>query len=177
MFDVERFVSDCVDARAADATHKSVAEVMRAALDDPGAVLDALGEPTGPAIEPLYRTDELTILNVVWSPGMYVPPHNHEMWASIGIYSGREDNIFWRRVKDHPEGLIEAAGARAMSAGEVAPLGADIIHSVLNPIERLTGAIHIYGGDFFDAHRSEWDVEDLHERPLDIEVLKARFSN
>ena len=25
-------------------------------------------------------------------------PHNHEMWAVIGVYTGREDNIFWRRI-------------------------------------------------------------------------------
>jgi hypothetical protein len=28
------------------------------------------------------------------------------------------------------------------------PLGLDIIHSVTNPVDRLTGAIRVYGGDF-----------------------------
>jgi predicted metal-dependent enzyme (double-stranded beta helix superfamily) len=37
--------------------------------------------------------------------------------------------------------------------------GDNIIHSVTNPIPRLTGAIHVYGGDFFGAERSEWDPE------------------
>jgi len=27
---------------------------------------------------------------------MTIMPHNHRMWAVIGIYTGREDNIFWR---------------------------------------------------------------------------------
>ena len=39
--------------------------------------------------------------------------------------------------------LVPAAARRLRS-------GADIIHSVTNPIPRLTGAIHVYGGDFFD---------------------------
>lgn len=25
-------------------------------------------------------------------------PHDHQMSAVIGIYSGREDNIFWSRI-------------------------------------------------------------------------------
>jgi hypothetical protein len=35
-------------------------------------------------------------LNVVWGPRMTIMPHNHRMWTVIGIYTGREDNIFWR---------------------------------------------------------------------------------
>ena len=32
-------------------------------------------------------------------------------------------------------------------------LGDDVIHSVTNPREVLTGALHVYGGDFFDTPR------------------------
>jgi predicted metal-dependent enzyme (double-stranded beta helix superfamily) len=99
------------------------------------------------------------------------------MWAVIGIYGGREDNIFWRRVKDDPDGKIEAAGAQALSTGDWAPLGKDIIHSVTNPIPKLTGAIHIYGGDFFEAERSEWDPEVLTEQAYDMNRVKAMFGD
>ena len=108
---------------------------------------------------------------------MMIPPHNHEMWAVIGVYSGREDNIFWRRIKDSADGLIEAAGAKALGTGDHAILGKDIIHSVANPIPKLTGAIHVYGGDFFEAERSEWDSENLNERPIDIDLVRARFNS
>ncbi|MCB1358344.1 MAG: hypothetical protein KDK53_18270 [Maritimibacter sp.] len=176
MFDVDRFISDCREAVRADPSHKAVAEVVTRALSDPGAVLDALGAPTGPGISPLYQSADLTIINLTWVPSMTLPPHNHEMWAVIGILDGREDNIFWRRVKDHPDGLIEAAGARALSTGDVCPMGPDIIHSVTNPIPRMTAALHVYGGDFFEAERSEWDPERLSEQRLDIETVRARFS-
>src|SRR5450755_2798209 len=96
------------------------------------------------------------------------------MWAVIGVYTGREDNIFWRRVPGGG-GKLEAAGARALSARDADPLGDNIIHSVTNPIPRLTGAIHIYGGDFFAAHRSEWDAETLMEGPLDAKKAVRRF--
>ena len=177
MFDVDRFIADCCEAVEKDPTHKSAAEVVRRAMSDPWKILDALGEPTEPGITPLYQSSKLTIINLAWKPSTTIPPHNHDMWAVIGIYGGREDNIFWRRIKDHPDGLIEAAGAKSLSTGDVCPMGADIIHSVTNPIPRLTAALHVYGGDFFEAERSEWDAEGLTEHQLDIEAVRARFSN
>jgi predicted metal-dependent enzyme (double-stranded beta helix superfamily) len=140
---------------------------------DPGAVLKRLGEPQRAEMQRLYCSDDLTILNVVWAPWMTLLPHNHRMWAIIGIYSGREDNIFWRRVAGGTK--VEAAGARALSEKDAVPLGADIIHSVTNPIPRLTGAIHVYGGNFFAVPRSEWDAETLLEQACDGDRMARRF--
>ena len=33
---------------------------------------------------------------------------------------------------------------------------------------RISGAIHVYDGDFFAANRSMWDAETLVEEPYDI---------
>ena len=96
-------------------------------------------------------------------------PHNHLMWAVIGIYTGREDNIFWRRLPDEDGGRIKAAGAKSLGERDVEPLGRDIIHTVTNPLPRFTGAIHVYGGDFFATSRSEWDPETLLEQRYDME--------
>jgi predicted metal-dependent enzyme (double-stranded beta helix superfamily) len=152
-----------------------VLEVVAQAVADPQEILRALGEPRSAGLHPLFRSAELTILNVVWGPRMSQLPHNHKMWAVIGIYTGREDNIFWRRMPGHAKSRIEAAGAKALGARDAVPLGHDLIHSVLNPIDRLTGAIHVYGGDFFTAPRSEWDPERLIEQPFDIQKAMARF--
>jgi hypothetical protein len=46
---------------------------------------------------------------------------------------------------------------------------------VTNPIPRLTGAIHVYGGDFFAAERSEWDAESLLEGRYDVARTIRRF--
>ena len=135
---------------------------------------NGLGEPKRAEIQKLFHSDALTILNVIWAPGMMVMPHNHRMWAVIGIYTGREDNVFWRRVKETPN-KIEAAGAKALCEMDAEPLGADIIHSVINPINKLTGAIHIYGGDFFAAERSEWDSITLLEHRSDGERTRRVF--
>src|SRR5262249_35467063 len=174
MFEVERFVADCRAAFAEDPTHQAVRQVLARAGAEPAAVLAGLGEPARAEVRPLFHSSALTILNVVWAPGMIVMPHNHRMWAVIGIYTGREDNVFWRRVRGTPN-KIEAAGARALCEPDAEPLGTDVIHSVINPIDRLTGAIHIYGGDFFGAERSEWDSLTLLEHRSDGERTRRVF--
>jgi len=167
VFDLDRFIAECRDAVGADRTHKTVREVVARAVSDPSAILAGLGEPIRAGVDALYRSDTLTILNVVWGPRMTVMPHNHQMWAVIGVYIGREDNIFWRRLPEGDQRRIEAAGAKSLGARDAEPLGRDIIHTVTNPLPRLTGAIHVYGGDFYAVTRSEWDPETLTERPYD----------
>jgi predicted metal-dependent enzyme (double-stranded beta helix superfamily) len=178
MFDVEQFISDCRAALAADASQRAMRDVVARAVSDPGAVLKALGEPKRAGIETLHHASDLTILNILWGPGMTLMPHDHQMWAVIGVYAGREDNIFWRRIEvETGPTRVEAAGARAICAKDAEPLGRDIIHSVTNPLPRLTGAIQVYGGDFFGAARSEWDAETLLERRFDMERNRRLFAD
>ncbi|HLY57260.1 MAG TPA: hypothetical protein VKS60_16975 [Stellaceae bacterium] len=173
-FDLDRFVEDCRSALGDPHPSRAVREVTARAMAAPGEVMAALGEPRRAAMTALHRAPDLTVLNVIWGPYMTLMPHNHRMWAVIGIYTGREDNIFWRRLPEAGR-RIEAAGARALSVGDVEPLGRDIIHSVTNPVAKLTGAIHIYGGDFFATERSEWDPETLVEGPYDVDKVLGLF--
>ena len=166
-FDLDDFIADCRAALSADQPYKAMREVVARAVSEPAAVLGGLGEPKRAEVQKLYHSDRLTILNVM-APRMTILPHNHAMWAVIGIYTGREDNIFWRRIAGETDGRIEAAGAMALAAEDAVPLGRDIIHSVTNPIPRLTGALHVYGGDFFGIERSEWNPETLREQRYDV---------
>jgi predicted metal-dependent enzyme (double-stranded beta helix superfamily) len=175
MFDRNQFIADCRDACIGDAPERQVREVVARAVSDPAAVLKGLGEPRAAIIQKLYCTADLTILNVIWAPRMTIMPHNHRMWAVIGVYTGREDNIFWRRLPGEARNKIEAAGARALSERDAVPLGHDIIHSVTNPIPRFTGAIHVYGGDLVAAERSEWNAETLLEGNFDLEAGARMF--
>jgi predicted metal-dependent enzyme (double-stranded beta helix superfamily) len=176
MFEADRFVEDCRAALGADQSHRAVREVITRAVRDPSAILRGLGTPDRAGATTLYRSVDLTIMNVVWAPGMATLPHDHAMWAVIGIYSGREDNIFWRRRR-RGGARIEAAGARSLCVGDAEPLGKDVIHSVHNPLPRLTGALHVYGGDFFAADRKEWDSETLQEGRWDAESSMRRFEH
>ena len=170
MFTTDNLIADCQTAlKGEKAAQAGVREVLAQAVSDPAAVLKELGEPTKGGVTKLHHSEDLTIINVIWGPYMTIMPHNHEMWANIGVYTGREDNIFWRRIPEEDDGLIEAAGAKSLATKDAATLGRDMIHSVTNPLSKLTGAIHIYGGDFFRVARSELDPESHLERAYDVQ--------
>ena len=177
MFERERFIADCRLAMDSGAGQKAIRELMREAVADPAQVARVLGEPRRAGIELLYRSDTLTVVNLVWGPHMTAMPHNHHMWAVIGMYGGREDNIFWRTLPDDARWPIEAAGASALMPGDVCPLGPEIIHSVTNPLCKLTSAIHVYGGDFVTQQREQWEDETLKMRPYDQVEARQRFED
>lgn len=164
MFDKERFVEECRAALKERDAQAAIRELVARVVSEPAEVVRALGEPQRAGVETIYRAVDLTILNLCWGPQMKFKPHDHRMWAAIGIYGGREENIFYRRNK---HGLTRH-GIKELNAKDTIPLGAAIIHAVTNPLDRITGAIHVYGGDFFAAPRSEWDPRTFEERPYDV---------
>ena len=179
MFQKDRFIEDC-KAQVGEG-QKAIRELVLEAVADPAGVIAELGEPTKAGVYTLHHAPDLTVINFVWAPCMTLLPHNHNMFAVIGIYTGREDNMFWRRIEaangaDGGPG-IEAAGADSIGPGQAVTLGRDIIHSVANPITKLSSAIHVYGGDFFEppTPRSQWDHETLVEAPWDMNHTRAVF--
>jgi predicted metal-dependent enzyme (double-stranded beta helix superfamily) len=173
MFDVDRFVEECRAGLRATAPEVAIREVIERAMARPGDVERALGTPTLGQITTLHHSPELTILNVIWAPGMAIYPHDHRMWALIGLYGGREDNVFYRRTAHG----LEAVGGKHIEVRGVALLGPSIIHAVTNPLRDFTGAIHVYGGDFFSVSRSEWNPETLEERPYDVAHARQAFKD
>ena len=172
MFDLNEFIASCQSALKEHAPQLAVKELMERTVSMPGEVETALGTPTAGGITTLHRSADLTILNVIWPPGMTIFPHDHRIWAVIGIYGGQEDNTFFRRS---PQGL-DRAGFKALDTKDSVALGPEAIHAVNNPRNVLTGAIHIYGGDFFVEPRSEWDPDSLEERPYDMDHAMRAFS-
>jgi hypothetical protein len=74
-----------------------------------------------------------------------------------------------------PKDGVEAYGAAALFEKDTAALPSEAVHSVTNPLLRFTGGIHIYGGDFFDTERSQWDPETLEEEPSDGAAIREIF--
>jgi len=169
--DIDRFVEDCIAANKEADAQAAVNEVLARAVSAPEAVLAALGDPERAGLNVLLSSPTLTIFAATWTPQMNLVPHNHLMWANIGIYTGREDNIFWKRTSDG----IKAYGADALFVKDTAMLPEDALHSVTNPLQRFTGGIHIYGGDFFDTKRSQWNPETLEEEPSDGVRIREMF--
>lgn len=168
---MSHFIEDCRTALGEENTKATVNELVARMVSKPSQIVEAIGEPSLAGIQSLYHTKDLTILSIAWAPGMTLYPHNHNMWAVIGIYGGREDNTFYR---SGPEGLTKH-GLKSLETGETIALGEDTIHSVHNPLGKMTLGLHVYGGDFFEEPRSEWDPETLQERPFDIENARRTF--
>ena len=82
--DIDQLVADCASAVSDSAPTRAVTEVLARAVADRAGLLQALGEPTQGGIQRLHVSDDLTVLNVIWSPRMTLMPHNHNMWATIG---------------------------------------------------------------------------------------------
>ena len=174
MFDLDELISDCIAGGTETEPRLAVRDVLSRVLERPDDIASAL-HPTEGGITLLHNTPDLTLIHVVWAPGMQLFPHNHLMWAAIGIYAGQEDNTFFRRTGPG-ERTLDESGGKQLKVGDVALLGDDTIHAVANPTRRLTGAIHVYGGDFVKQARSQWGPGPREERPYDLADVDARFA-
>jgi predicted metal-dependent enzyme (double-stranded beta helix superfamily) len=173
MFDVDQFIADCREALTESQAALAVKGLVERAVSRPADVDAALGEADRWGIHSLYASADLTIVQFVWPPGVVLFPHDHQRWAANGIYGGSEDNSYYRRT---PTG-IEASGGTQLRTGDVALLGSEVIHSVANPHVTYTAAIHVYGGDFYDARRRQWDAVTGEEQPFDIEAVRRTLAD
>ncbi len=166
----DALVAACVEAISESDPRGAVREVLARSVTDRALTTDRYETMAGLHI--LYRSPGLTVLNVIWPPLISLFPHDHRMWAAIGIYGGREDNTFYRRNGDS----LIPSGGRELADSAVLLLGDDVIHSVHNPAQySYTGAIHVYGGDFVGAQRSQWDPTKLKEQPYDLDAVRREF--
>ena len=170
MFDLSRFVDD-LRASLADPTRTATREIVARAVSDAGSMVRRLGQPDEAGVRILHRAPDLTVINAIWAPNQFAPPHEHRLCAVIGMYGGREDNVFWRRIPGRTHLQIEISGGQALSTGDVIVLDRDIIHSVINPVGSLSAALHVYDGDFFAVTRSMWNSASLIEGPYDLAAV------
>ena len=171
MFDLDTFLDDCRVAVTDSDPRAAIRGVLQRTMERADEVAEVMARPEG-GIEVVYSGEDVTVLNVVWAPHMTIAPHEHRMWAAIGIYAGAEANRLYKRGKES----IRPAGEKLLDTGDVFGLGADAIHSVHNPRQRLTGGIHVYGGDFVNSPRSQWDPDTLTECPYDMAEAQRQFA-
>src|SRR5271170_3229228 len=138
---VEEIVARCQTALNEHTPFLAVRDVLDAVVSDSSNLERALGPVSRGGITTLHNAADLTVLRVAWTPGMTLYPHEHRMWAVIGMYGGQEDNTFFRRA---PGGL-ERAGGREVRSGEVLVLGDEAVHSVANSRQEFAVALHVYG--------------------------------
>jgi hypothetical protein len=174
--DLDEFISACRAALKEDPPQRAVREIMARSLAHPTRLRRALAEPTRAQIQKLHHEPDLTVLHLVWAPNMCFMPHDHRMWAVIGILDGREDNIFWRRIQDQASGCIEAAGAKALSAGDCVTLGMTL--STLSPTQSpVTRPRFTSMAGTFRRPAQRWDPETLTEQPYSAEKVVRMFED
>lgn len=170
-FDKDDFVAQCLAAvRSDDRPQAMVKDIVDRAVSDPAAISQEVRPVTdSPMMTIWHRSAELTALHIVWPPDVDLFAHDHNMWAVIGIYGGREDNSFYRRLED---GRIQPHTGKTYLASDVVSLGPDVVHSVANPTREWTAALHVYGGEFFTTPRTMWDKDTLDPVPLDVDFIR-----
>ena len=171
-FNKDVFVADCLAAvREGPRAQQAVKEIVERAVAEPRAI-EAEVRPwsESPMMTIWHRSDELTVLHLVWPPDVDLYAHDHNMWATIGIYGGREDNRFYRRL---PDGRIEPHTGKTLLRSDVIGLGPDVVHSVANPTREWTAALHVYGGEFFTTPRTLWSKDTFEPSRLDVDVIRG----
>ena len=168
---IQELVATCRDAVA---TETDPVNAVMAALDaflHQRNLEQQLGMADRSTYEALYRGDDLLVLHGVVPPTPSpVDPHDHRMWAVIGVYHGQEDNQLFARTGG---AALEPNERFSLMPGDVRPLAASTIHSVHAAGGEYLGAVHVYGGDLFGTPRSTW--RNGVEQPNDEAALPAFF--
>ena len=167
---VHELIERCRDAATTQDPVTTVMEVLGSFLHQPN-LEQQLGPPDRSTYEALYRGHDLLVLHGVLPPTPRpVDPHDHRMWAVIGVYHGQEDNQLFARCDGD---ALEPTERFSVAAGEIRRLDASTIHSIQPAGGRYLGAVHVYGGDLFGTPRSTW--RDGVEQPNDESALPALF--
>jgi predicted metal-dependent enzyme (double-stranded beta helix superfamily) len=153
---VEDVVDRCRAALTEATPALAVRDALRQLVSDPASLSGAVGPVDAGGIAVLHQSDDLTVLHVSWTPGIALYPHDHRVWAVIGMYGGQDT-------------------CRELPAGDVLVMGDDVIHSVANTRREFAVALHVYGGNFLSIPRSEWDWETYEERPRDFDRTRRVF--
>jgi predicted metal-dependent enzyme (double-stranded beta helix superfamily) len=129
---ITEFISDVKQLLAADPEQGDVfeliAERMRKLVTDP-TIRSWQEEPIGNVhdgrqSEPLYQDESgLTLMHARFGPAAMTPIHNHNSWAIVGVYRGRDLYQTWRR-SDAGNGAgnarVQLIEERVLEAGDVA---------------------------------------------------------
>ena len=173
-YSLDQFAADMAELVKSEPEQARLFERGAAYLErfirNPNAISDEFKRPVGRGKRPnhgsyaLYRCQGLFISSVVWGPGDYIKPHDHQTWGLIGILENAIQETRYRRVDDRARedyAKIEKDRAMLMKPGETSLLvpGVDEIHRLDNFSDRPTVEIHVYGKDLVGLPRYSYDPE------------------
>lgn len=123
--DVKRMLA--TDPKQGDDLER-IAERMRELVAEPSIrdwQEDAVGNVhSGQQSRPLYQDESgLTLMHARFGPEAMTPIHNHNSWAIVGVYRGRDLYQKWRRIdagNGAGEAQVELVEERVLEPGDVA---------------------------------------------------------
>ena len=160
MFD--QLITDLRDAAGTADAEAAVKAILADFVSDPAAAKAALADDTEDDVI-LFEDERISIWFCRFQPGATVPPHNHCMSATIGVFQGVERNDLYRRDDAAMPVLAEST---PIAAGEVVQIAADAVHGVTCISDVPSEAIHVYLGALTRTDRSLFDLDAGVELPF-----------
>jgi len=103
----------------------------------------------------LFEDDNISIWHCRFKRGTPTPPHDHQIPAIIGLFSGIERNHFY---KNETEDKVSLKGHADMEPGDVLQIAPTAIHSVECISDTPSCGIHVYLGPLTKIDRSLYDT-------------------
>jgi len=116
---------------------------------------------------------DLAVFLVSWLPNRGTTPHNHKTWAVVVGLEGEEQEVsFNRRDDGATPGFadLKRDGEQVITAGDITRCYPEHIHSVWNVGKTVSMSLHTYGRHINYTGRSEFDVEQMREKPYLLKI-------
>ena len=104
----------------------------------------------------IFEDDSVSIWHCRFDPGYTVPPHDHQVTATIAIYQGAERNDFF---VDDRHGGIRKSKELELPAGNVLQIAPEEIHAVSCASNEACCGIHVYLGKLTEVNRNLFNIE------------------
>ena len=126
----------------------AVAQALAPHLGDPRLLRpeQCVGDPAHYRQHVLHVAHDgaFSLVALVWLPGQTTPIHDHLSWCVVGVHTGAEHEIRYRRVGEH----LVVDGEDVAGPGTVTGLlPPGDIHRVTNTAPVTTISLHVYGVD------------------------------
>ena len=154
-FELDELVTDLRKAALADNPRAAVKALLRSAVEDPERIRARMPEFEDNDVI-LHEDETVSIWHCRFMPGQTVPAHDHQMLATIAVYSGAERNDFYE--VDPDTGGIRKSSDVVLEAGNVLQIGPNAIHAVGCASEEPCLGIHVYLGALSTVERSLFDT-------------------
>lgn len=154
-FDINHLVESIKTAALKVDAKSLIKTILENAVSDPEMI--SKGIPNFAKDEViLFEDDCVSIWHCRFMPGQTVPPHDHQMTASIGVYKGSEKNDFY--VLDDASKLKKDKEL-TLSPGDTLQIEPDTIHAVACASDEPCCGIHVYQGNLTEVDRNLFNPE------------------